>query len=169
MCSGQILAATPQSKQATSGGTPGSTPATVTVIGQSNLRAAIMFESAVGEPGDTTWETGNYVVRLNVTTAFPNASTWDSTYVCRCNSAGVNQATVGSLTGQTTDLATTGVKTHTVSGSSQSANAGDRIYIVLVLKQGSQNPQNLSFTPDQAIDTPIVNQAGCHPFLPHHG
>ena len=161
MCNSAVLADTPGSRQATDGGTPGSTPVSVTFAAQSVLRSTVMFESAAGEPNSTSWEAGDYVVRLNVTTAVTGNGQWRETHICRCNSSGVSQASVGSLTGQTTDITSTGVKTHTVSGAAQgSASATDRVYIVLVFVSTNKTPRTMSFTPDQLIDTPLTGGGG---------
>ncbi len=121
------------------------------------------FYSDANYPNNTSWAAGNYVVSLDVTVA-NSAGTmqWTATCILRVNSSGVSQATVGSLTAQTTSLSTTGVKTHTVSGSLQSsASATDRICAVLVFT--SSTGATKSWTLDagssangDTVTTPIV-------------
>lgn len=152
-CSGAALASQKQFRLIDRNGSPGSTPAQVT-LDASPDEAGVFFETPSGQPGLLTWQAGNYVVRLNVTTAASGDVTWSDTYICRVNSSSVNQGTVGSLTGQTTSVSSTGVKTHTVSGSEQTADVGDRLYVVLVFSNAETSSVNFSFTPDQVIDTP---------------
>jgi len=161
MCSGATLGSVTAARKATAGGAAGSTSTTVTIGGLSINRACVFFESAVNEPNQTSWASGNYVIRLNISVAAGALGQWIETWVCRCNSAGTNQATVGSLTGQTTDISTTGVKTHTVSGSAQTANASDQVYFVLVFnRNAAKGGSSFQFTPDQLIDTPLVSAGG---------
>jgi hypothetical protein len=154
-CSGATPIGTQaQTSTATIGGTSGGA---VTVGGTqfdigTNLAAVYMeIDPAAGDQ----WKAGNYVVRLNVTTLNANI-TWTGTYICRLNSSNVSQATIGSLTGQTTSLGSTGVKTHTVSGAAQTPAAGDKIYIVCVFSVVTSNNQSFGWTPNQDIDTPLV-------------
>lgn len=143
----------------------------VTVTAPGYVKAPILargchFFTAANDPNDTSWAAGNWVIRLNVQTANANM-TWVRTYVCRVNSALVSQATVGSLLAQTTSLATTGVKTHTVVGAAQTAAAGDRIYIVCIFQAGAATDQSVVFTMDQLIDAPLTAIVTGGPF-PHY-
>jgi hypothetical protein len=116
--------------------------------------AAVMME--IVPAAGVTWSSGTWTVRLNVTTLNANI-TWTATYICRLNSSNVNQATIGSLTAQTTSLGSTGVKTHSVTnGSSQTPGAGDKAYIVCVFSVANSNNQSFGWTPNQAIDTPLT-------------
>lgn len=156
-CSGAAVAQAPQFRLASATGVPG--VAVVNVVIDSNLKSppqqfGICFATPAGEPNLTSWAAGNYVVRLNVING--NADlTWTATYVCRVNSGLVNQATVGSLTGQTTSMTAAGIKTHTISGSSQSASASDRLYFVLLFTNAAAALRSFDFTPNQLIDTPL--------------
>src|SRR4029453_16424859 len=152
-CSGAVLIGGGQEQEClcTVGGTAGG----AVVVGGSQFdagagQAGVMFEIA---PTNTIWAAGSWTFRLNVTTA--NATvTWTDTYICRLNSANVSQATIGSLTGQTTSLSTTGVKTHTVTGAAQTPAASDKVYIVLVFNCTGAN-QTLGVTFNQNIDSPF--------------
>src|SRR5262245_17206206 len=113
-CSGGTLIGGGQEKNSlcTIGGTAGG----AVTVGGSQLdaetnQAGVMFE--IVPTSSAVWSSGNFTVRLNVTTANANV-TWTGTFICRLNSSNVSQATIGSLTGQTTSLSPTGVKTHTV-------------------------------------------------------
>lgn len=121
-------------------------------------RAVVWMEVPVNS---TDWAAGDWVVRLNITLA-ASPLEWSSTHICRLNSSYVNQATVGSLTGQTTDLSTTGVKTHTVSGAIQSGvSAGDVAMIILgfTVPSGGMD-EKPRYLPDQIIDQPEAAGGG---------
>jgi hypothetical protein len=154
-CSGRGAGAVTDNKQATSGGTPGVGTPGLTINGHATDVRLVHFESAVNEPNNTNWDAGSWIVRLNITTGNANV-TWDECYICRVNSSGVSQATVGSLTGQAINLTSTGTYTMTISGSSQpGASATDRIYIVLVFSNSGATPAALNYKPSLIIDTPI--------------
>ena len=157
-CSGAVLmgGGQEQSSLCSVGGTPAGSPV---VVGGSQFdagagQAGVMFE--IVPPAGTVWAAGNWTVRLNVTTGSAAACTWTGTFLCRHNSSNVNQGSFGSLTGQTTAINTTGVKSHVVSGSSQTPSAGDKVYIVLVFSSPSAN-QQFSVQFDQAIDSPFTS------------
>src|SRR5262245_1390672 len=102
----------------------------------------------------TTWAAGTWTVRVNITTA--NASIqWTDTYICQVSSTCSNIATIGSLTGQTTSLGTTGVKTHSVTGSAVASPGGtDKILVLMVFQNVSANmSQTFQWTPNQIINT----------------
>jgi len=146
------LAVTPQARKAEGGGSAGSGELSVEIY-KAAIQAGVMFESpAVGE---TTWDSGTYTVRLNVTTAVADLNLIE-VHVCRVNSSCASQATVGSTTGLSISMGTTGVKQVDVTGAQQSAVSTDRIYIVLIFQQTSHANATFGFTPDQDIDTPIV-------------
>ena len=154
VCSGKTLADTPIGRLCVEGGTAGvGTPQVQSTAGELD-RAAVMFEMQPANGG--TWGAGDYVIRLNIVTANSNA-TWIAAFVCRLNSACVNQETIGSLTGQSISLGSTGVKTMTVSGSAVTPADNDKVYIVLVVDFAADHGNvAFNFTPDQLIDTPIV-------------
>jgi hypothetical protein len=82
--------------------------------------------------------------------------TLSSVFICRVNSADVNQATIGSATGLGISLGTTGVKTVNVTGTAQTPNVGDYINIVMVYTNGAMTSQSFQFQPTQLIDTPLI-------------
>lgn len=154
-CSGATIAATPQAREATKDGSAGVTELEI-LIALGATQAGIMFQSADNEPGKTTWNAGDWVVRLNVTTGSDRIN-WVATYVCRFNNACGSLAVVGSLTGQSISCELTGVKQMTVAGAEQSANLSDEIYIVLIFQNTfTHGAKGIGFTPDQNIDSPIV-------------
>lgn len=157
MCSGGVLmgGGQEQSSLCSKGGTPASSPV---VVGGSQFdagagQAGVMFQ--IVPPAGTGWAAGTWTVRLNVTTGSAAACTWTDTYVCRTNSSDVSQATIGSLTGQSIAINTTGVKSMNVTGSAQTPSAGDKVYIVLLFNSPSAN-QQFSVQFNQNIDSPFT-------------
>ena len=155
-CCGAVLigGSQEQSSLCTIGGSGASSPVTV---GGSQFdigtgQAGVMFE--IEPTASVVWEAGTWTIRLNVTTANANV-TWASTYICRLNAAGVSQATIGSNVGHNTSLSTTGVKTNTVTGASQSPAAGDSAYVVLVFNVANSNNQTFACQFNQLVDTPF--------------
>lgn len=158
-CSGETLNGnSPVARQCSIGGTTDDTGLTVAVPAAAGgaTVAAMMFET---DPiGRTSWEAGDWVVRLNVTSASSASLIVSAVYVCRLNSSCTPLATVGSLTSLTVGLDTTGVKTFTVSGSSlPTTSTSDRAYFVIVTTSSNFfAPESFQFAPNQDIDSPIV-------------
>ncbi len=120
-------------------------------------RAVIAFQTDTGapEPNDASWESGDYVVNINVTTARATMQ-WVATYLMSRTSGG-SYNTEANLLLQTTDLSTTGVKTHTVNlGSAAAVNATDTMYFVLVLSfDGLHGNSTVVVTMGENIVTPL--------------
>ncbi|HYL14995.1 MAG TPA: hypothetical protein VEV41_18280 [Terriglobales bacterium] len=136
------------------GGTPGAAHSYGPNTGTKGIVAS--FISPPGDPNLVNWNSGNWVMRLNDTGGGGIGSlTWTGTCIFRVDSAGTtNLATVGSLTGQSIDMTTTGLKTMTISGSSQTANVTDRIYVEIVFSATVNKTAALAL--DQNIDTPLM-------------
>ena len=96
-------------KIASVGGTVGSVDVVLS-LSSSQTGLAITFDLTVGS--NVSWAAGTWTVRFNITTANMNL-TCTSIYICRISSGNVNQATIGSATGLSISLGTTGVKTQT--------------------------------------------------------
>lgn len=78
-------------------------------------------------------------------------------HICRVDSSCVNQATLGSATGLSISLGSTGVKSQNVTqGSSASPSVGDLVLIVFVGSNGAMSDQNINISPDQNIDSPFT-------------
>ena len=145
-------------------GTPGSTVNTVTVDAFARDLYAVSFDIPV--PNATLWLPGIWTVRLNVQLANPSV-TWNRCYLFRLNSAGTNQALIGSLQRVPQNLGTPGIKQMRVPGEAQFTRSyGDRVLAVLTfVNQGTKPPYNIqinsnvpqafSFTADQLIDSPF--------------
>lgn len=145
-CSAATEGAVSTSRTCSVGGTPGSGSSTVGggTFDTGLTRAMIFFKCVV--PADTTWGAGDWTVNVNVTTAQASV-TWTATYICRMNSSDVSQETLGSLTGQTTSMATTGTKTHTVNqAGTATPSVGDYAYIVVILTAAANN-RTIAYTP----------------------
>jgi hypothetical protein len=133
-------------------GTAGTTELTVQV-NRSDNQAAVMFQTAA--IGLTSWASGSYTVRLDVTTANVNMVVTDVS-ICRVNNAGTSQESIGSLTGQSRVLDTVQVENFTVTGSATTALATDVLYIVIIIDNDSKQDSSIGITPSQNIDTPLV-------------
>lgn len=155
-CSGAILGINTMPRECLEGGTYGTTGVNVSVPGSSSNRAGIMFQSPVGVPGKANWEAGDWVVRINHTGNVLAGVTWEAVYICRINSACGTVSTVGSLTGIGQSVTGLGVYTRTVSGGASSGTASDMFYVVCVFDNSNSSTRTLVWTPNQDIDTPIL-------------
>jgi hypothetical protein len=156
-CSGSTLGTTNFAKEMIQGGTAGTVEVLPDPVSGAD-RANVMFQSDTGTSLPTTWGSGDYVVRLNITSARSGA-VWAETHICERTSGGTYN-TVASLTGQADSLST-GVKTHTVNrGTDYAASANSTLYIVLVITGPAHGGTNYGFTPDQIINTPIDDGVG---------
>lgn len=103
-----------------------------------------------------TWDAGDWTVRFNVTSSNMNL-TITEIHLCQVSSACANVATLGSATGLSIALSTTGVKTQTVTqGSTATPSAGDKLLIVFVGTNGAMSSQSATITHDQNIDSPFT-------------
>lgn len=136
------------------GGTAGTTEVTPAMVNNETRLNLVVFSTP--DLGITDWTAGDYVVRFDVASQTTRL-TWEDTYVCRVNSSCTNQETIGSLTSQATALSSVGVVSHTISGSSTTAAATDRLVFVLAFsnnhEHGGDDP--VGYIPSQLIDTPF--------------
>lgn len=170
-CSGATAEASPDARQILRGGSAGSIEITIDP-GNGLTRACLAFQSDTGipEPGVTTWQAGDYVVRLNVTTA-RSGMIWEETYICERTSGAVFN-TVASLTGQTTTM-DAGTQTHTVNRGTDFSplDANSTLYIVMVFTGPAHGGSNAGVTPSLVVDTPIddgVSASGWNHLLSGH-
>lgn len=138
------------------GGTAG-TGAVSTTTGAAT-RAIGAYFTIIPDSG-TTGNSGTWTVRLNVTTANMNLTLLE-VWICRVNSSCVNQETIGSTTGLTTSLGTTGVKSINVTGSAVTLAADDKVVVGFYVDNTAMSSQAFSFTPDQNIDSPFTTGGG---------
>jgi len=159
-CAGGLSdAATTWGRTATVSGTPGTT-ADVIKINHPNTGNKVAICFTIDPEDSATWDTDTAIIRLDVDIG--NAElTWEDTYLCRVNSVGVNQETIGSTTGQATDLEFAGLKTMNVSCSSTTPSAGDRLVIILAFDSpGAHGNAQITCTPGEDMDIPINPVAG---------
>ena len=131
--------------------TPGNTYYTLSPS-STGPTACIMWETASGVPGVTSWPAGSYQVNLNIVVQNP-LITWNSCYVCRCDVSGASQATVGSSSPNVA-LTTVGVYSTIVSGVAQTAASTDRIYWVLTFSSLS-NAYQFAFKSSVTLTYPF--------------
>ena len=120
-----------------------------------DIKRGFHFESEANEPNETSWPAGTWTVRLNVTTGNANLD-FESLDICRVDSGGTSQATIGTLTSTVT--LTSGVHTFNVTGSADAgAAASDRFYAVggIAIDPAAHGTQTVTVTNDQLIDTPF--------------
>lgn len=152
-CSGVAAGSVTSDHQMLRGGTAGSTE--VLPDPDNTTSSVLVFQSdtSLPEPNVTTWDAGDYVIRLNVTTG-RTATQWVATYICERTSGGTYNA-VASLTGQTTAM-TAGTQTMTVNrATNYTAAATSTIYIVCVFQGPAHGGSDVGITPSLVIDTPI--------------
>jgi hypothetical protein len=153
-CTGRTSGGAATGRLATVGGTPGGAPAGAffDVAGDAaNLAENHMIcDIPVGTSGDA----GTWTVRVNITTSNMNL-TITEIHICRVNSC-LNQETIGSATGLSISLGSTGVKTQTVTGAAVTLAAGDDALVSFVLSNGSMTLQQANLTLDQNIDSPFT-------------
>jgi hypothetical protein len=147
---------------ATNGGPAGSTITSVSIAASNagNTTADISYISKSGEPGTTLWQSGNWVVRLDITTANTNL-TWNGLGICSTTS----NTSVVSATGLAISCGTTGVKSATKAGNQITPLSTERIQASLGFSNGSSMVQSFSVRPDQNIDTPLVIRLSRNPAI----
>lgn len=106
-----------------------------------------------------SWSSGTWTVRWNVTTSNMNFTTTE-VFICRMNSSGVSQQTIGSSTGLGISHATTGVKSATISGAAATPSPGDFILVLLVGTNAAMSVQNPGVINGQNIDSPFTPATG---------
>ena len=102
------------------------------------------------------WAGGSWTVRLNVTTSNMNL-TLVGVYICRVNSDGSGSLeTLGSATGLSISLGSTGVKSQAVTTSSAtSPGATDRLKIFFDISNSAMTNQSYTITTDQVLNSPL--------------
>jgi hypothetical protein len=115
-----------------------------------------VFTSPANDPGLTSWASGTWTIHVNVTTASSNML-WVGTCVFSTSAV-----LVGSTTGQSIDLSTTGLKTMTVSGSSESVPSTAQVQVDLIFQNSASNGPSRHITystggANDTVSTPIDN------------
>jgi hypothetical protein len=163
--SGETAGSATQAREMVEGGSGGATIQPAIGTSATDIeRGVVGFETDQGAPipNDADWESGDYVVSINLTTARSGIS-WRATYIMARTSGG-SFTTVASLTGQSTDLGTTGTKSMTVNlASNYTANTTDTLYALLVFGgQLSHGNTSVTITLGGVTDvvTPLVSAGG---------
>jgi len=143
-CSGLTVDSGPIARKAVTGGTA-DTAETVTIAASATNLIEYGYE--IDPTATTVWAGGTWTINLNVTTAAATGTTWSEVYICRLNSSNVNQATIGSNTSVGVSVTSTGNKSTTVTGSAQTPNPGDKVYIVLAFTNSKTSTHTLGVTP----------------------
>lgn len=142
-------------KSMVEGGTAGVTAVSITQDVVVNGINTIAFSTPANSPGLTSWASGDWTVRWEITTANMSVE-MPEVAICRLSSAGANLASVGVLVPTAVSFGTVGVKTLTVTGSAQTASSTDRINVGLnVRNTNSMATQVWGFTPSQLISSPL--------------
>lgn len=138
-----------------SGGAAGTVEIRPALVNSETL--VVAYNDISGEIGETTWASGNYTWRLNITTT-SSVVTLEQVYLCRLNTAEVSQETLGSVTGLGQSLGTTGVISGTISGSAATSPlVTDKLALIFIFSNTSSHGGNdaVGFTPSEIINTPI--------------
>lgn len=145
--------------EAAEGATPGSTPVSRTITAEAADEVLIAFVVVIG--ASTTWTTGTWTIRLNITTE-NMFGTWDYVQVQRYSTPGCSlQETVYTNSAVGISIGTTGTKSMTTSSISFSSPAAtDVVVIRLGFNNSNMGAQNFSFTPSVNIDSPFTNATG---------
>lgn len=151
-CSGLSAGTTVDAGLCEFGGTPGSTELVADHPGSgSGTLRLIHFELDV--PAGTGWDAGDWTVSMGVTTQ-SSQLIWDSVFICRVDSGGTSQETLASATGLGIKFNLANVS-HTLAGSAQTPNAGDRVYIVVGCTNGQTMSNTVGITPSDIITAPF--------------
>ena len=155
-CSGRVVTGAsglPTDRECSEGATPGVGNATWRLLAEETDKVIAAYVCVVD--ADVTWSDGTWTVRFNVTTENKNLTVTEI-YICRVDSAGANQETIGSATGLSISLSTTGVKEQSVTGIAVTQTAGDLVVISIVGTNGAMTTQSAAITNDQNIDSPFT-------------
>lgn len=140
-------------KVASVGGTAGTVAVSETAVGSASNVVECGFALTI--PAGTTGDSGTWTTRLNITTANMNL-TITEIHVCRANSSCTNQESIGSATGLSISLGSTGVKSQNVTGGAVTLAADDLVTVVYVISNGAMTDQTFQYTPNQNIDSPFT-------------
>lgn len=109
-------------------------------------------------PNLTSYAAGDYVVRLNVTTANMNL-TITQVEVLKGSSTCSGLTVIADTGAISQSLASTGVLSWTIAGSSATALTTDKLIVRLNVSNGAMSAQSFGITPNQLFDTPLVAPA----------
>lgn len=157
-CSDLTVAVTGSAgRQEDEGAAAGSSEVTWTMTnGDANAVCHWRESDQIGE--DTSWPSGTWTMRLNVTTAEEQSVV--NAKICRVNSdCSSVLGTVGN-DATVTSLFSTGTKTFTISGAAQTANATDLFLVVFDCREDQAHGNTtVGITPSLSDDTPLTAPA----------
>lgn len=152
---------TDRSKQASIGGTAGSTEITF-AAGSTDTQPYGYF--TVYPAATVNWNSGTITIRFNVTTSEMNAS-MASLSVYRYNSSCISQETLLNDTSPGVDLSTTGVKTYSNTISAATSPASDDVLVIEYRPSSTSHSATIGITPSEDIDTPFTTAGGVRRFM----
>jgi hypothetical protein len=139
--------------QAQIGGTTGGGGTTWEIIVSSNSTTInVWWELPIPSSG-VSWDAGDWAIRTDVIGG-SNGVKWQDSYVCRVNSACVSQESLGSTLGLAEKMAA-GVHVVTVTASSATPSAGDKIIIVNTFSNETAKSTSFDLHPTVQIDSPF--------------
>lgn len=134
------------------GGTPGT--GTTSIQGSSSGVDEYLLAFVIQPSSATSAPSGNYVMRLNITTANMNL-TWTKIDLIEINGSCGTVQTLGTTSSLGISLGTTGVKSATITlGSPVSITSGNPLAFRLYFSNGAMSVQSAADTNNQLIDTP---------------
>ena len=156
--SGMAESSTATKKLAFDGGSSGATQYSVTIegsdTGAASLQVGMQWNAIT--VGRTTWDAGDWIVRLNVSDGNPNVS-WQEAHICRVNTSNVVQETIASVTGLNIlmSLASTKTVTMTTVGSA-TALSTDKILWTLVFQKSTSATATFKYKSNKNLASPII-------------
>lgn len=160
-CSGETIAGTPIGREMTIGGSSGAA-ASVSLGCVQCRRVAVMLQTDSDEPGIDPWNSGDYVVRLNITGSNMDME-WETTHICERTTGGSFNLVAASSGDQNQNIGSAGVLTETVNRATNFTpdSTSSTLYIVLTFTHNSDHGNsNFEITPDQNVNTNITEVAG---------
>jgi hypothetical protein len=154
---GFILGDTNNSRLASEGGTPGTSPFTVGTSsgpgGSGEICVMWEYSPAVSD----AWLASNYAIGLNIDVANGDLE-WVETYVCRVSSVCASIEILGTLKpGTPNNLGTTGGRAFIVNCSAVPfPGVGDKIYILLMFRSKTGNLEEVDVMPNMVIQGGIT-------------
>lgn len=142
--------------QAQLGGTPGVTPQLIRLIASATNQIGFMCEIPATSLAGLSWLSGNWTVRLDVSTANANLQ-WNSAYVIQISSACATILQLGANTTIGTPLNTTGPFSATVNCAAvNTPGATDKVVVLYTFDNLSALLQSAQLIPDVLIDSPFA-------------
>jgi hypothetical protein len=154
-CTGHTGGVSTSDRQCLVGGTAGVNGVTDSVNTQST--GVAIFMGCVPAAG-INWNAGTWTVRFNITSSNMFLTVIEI-YICRQSSACTFVENLGSATGLSIGIGSTGVISQTVSTSAPSeVNTGDIVSICVVFQNTTMSDHSFTWLPNQNIDSPFTEE-----------